>query len=89
LAKKVRQALKRVKANKGSAGVDGMTAVIVMLTQRKIEEAARAVGSSPATLMEWQKLPEFQKAYREARRAAFGQVVARLQQETRRPPRLC
>ena len=28
------------------------------------------------------KLPEFQAAYREARRAAFGQAVARLQQGT-------
>jgi DNA-binding MurR/RpiR family transcriptional regulator len=57
-------------------------AVIAMLTQRNIEEAARAVGISPATLMRWQKLPEFQTAYREARRAAFGQAVARLQQGT-------
>ena len=28
----------------------------------------------------WQKEPEFQKAFREARRAAFGQAIARLQQ---------
>jgi len=28
----------------------------------------------------WQKEPEFQKALREARRAAFGQAIARLQQ---------
>jgi hypothetical protein len=32
--------------------------------------------------MRWQKEPEFQKTYREARRAAFGQAVARLQQGT-------
>src|SRR5260370_41049955 len=57
-------------------------AVAALLTQRNIEEAARAVGISPATLMRWQKLPEFQTAYREARRAAFGQAVARLQQGT-------
>ena len=55
-------------------------AVAAMLTQRNIEEAARATGVSTATLMRWQKLPEFQAAYREARRAAFGQAVARLQQ---------
>jgi hypothetical protein len=29
-----------------------------------------------ARLLCWQKEPEFQKAYREARRAAFGQPVA-------------
>ena len=57
-------------------------AVVAMLTQRNIEEAARSVGISTATLMRWQKLPEFQTAYREARRAAFGQAVARLQQGT-------
>jgi hypothetical protein len=28
------------------------------------------------------KVPEFQKSYREARRAAFGQAIARLQQGT-------
>jgi hypothetical protein len=55
-------------------------AVAAMLTQRNLDEAARVVGISTATLMRWQKLPEFQVAYREARRAAFGQSVARLQQ---------
>jgi DNA-binding MurR/RpiR family transcriptional regulator len=53
-----------------------------MLTQRNIEEAARSVDVSTATLMRWQKLPEFQKAYRDARRAAHNQSVARLQQAT-------
>jgi len=55
-------------------------AVAAMLTQRNIEEAARSVGISTATLMRWQKLPEFQEAFREGRRAAFGQCIARLQQ---------
>ena len=53
-----------------------------MLTLRNVEEAARSVGVSTATLMRWQKEPEFQKAYREARRAAHGQSIARLQQAT-------
>ena len=57
-------------------------AVAALLTQRNQEEAARAVGISVATLLRWQKEPEFQKAYREARRAAFGQAIARLQQGT-------
>jgi hypothetical protein len=57
-------------------------AVAAMLTQRNVDEAARSVGVSAATLMRWQKLPEFQTAYREARRAAYGQTVARLQQGT-------
>ena len=57
-------------------------AVAAMLTQRNVEEAARSVGVSIATLMRWQKEPEYQKAYREARREAFGQSIARLQQGT-------
>jgi hypothetical protein len=55
-------------------------AVAALLTQRNHEEAARAVGVGTATLLRWQKLPEFQKAYRDARRAAFSQSIARLQQ---------
>ena|ERR1700680_2381488 len=57
-------------------------AVAAMLTQRNVEEAARSVGISTATLMRWQKEPEFQHAYRAARRAAHGQSIARLQQGT-------
>ena len=57
-------------------------AIAALLTQRNLEEAARAVGVAPNTLLNWLKLPEFDKAYREARRTAFGQAVARLQQGT-------
>ena len=57
-------------------------AIAALLTQRNIEEAARTAGISTRTLMRWLQLPEFKKAYREARRDAFGQAVARLQQGT-------
>ena len=57
-------------------------AVAALLTQRNIEEAAKATGIAPNTLLKWMKEPEFQAAYREARRAAFGQAIARLQQGT-------
>jgi len=57
-------------------------AVAALLTQRNIEEAAKATGIAPNTLLKWMKEPEFQAAYRGARRAAFGQAVARLQQGT-------
>jgi transposase-like protein len=55
-------------------------AIAALLTQRNVEEAARAVGIGTQTLIRWMKVPEFDKAYREARRAAFGQSIARLQQ---------
>jgi hypothetical protein len=57
-------------------------AIAALLTQRNIDEAAKTVGIAPNTLLKWMKLPQFQTAYREARRAAFGQAVARLQQGT-------
>jgi hypothetical protein len=54
-------------------------AIVALLTNRSIEEAARATGIDPNTLLRWLKLPEFQKPYREAKWAAFGQSIARLQ----------
>jgi hypothetical protein len=57
-------------------------AIAALLTQRNIEEAAKTAGIAPNTLLNWMKVPEFQNSYREARRAAFGQAIARLQQGT-------
>jgi hypothetical protein len=55
-------------------------AIVALLSHPTLEQAARAIGINPNTLPRWQKEPEFEKAYREARRAAFSQAVARLQQ---------
>ena len=55
-------------------------AIAALLTQRGLDDAARAAGIGTQTLIRWMKIPEFDAAYREARRAAFGQSVARLQQ---------
>src|SRR3954447_6708990 len=55
-------------------------AIVALLTCRNTEEAAKSVGVSTKTLLRWQKLPEFEKAFREARAATFRQCVARLQQ---------
>ena len=57
-------------------------AIAALLTHRNVEEAARAIGVGAKTLLRWMKLPEFQVAYREARRDAFGKSIARLQQAT-------
>src|ERR1035437_4450977 len=57
-------------------------AIAALLTQRNIDEAAKATGVAANTLLKWMKDPGFQAAYREARRAAFGQAIARLQQGT-------
>jgi hypothetical protein len=58
----------------------GRGAIAALLTQKNIEEAARSIGIGHATLLRWLKESEFDTAYREARRAAFRQSVARLQQ---------
>jgi len=55
-------------------------AIIALLTNRSLEETARAVNIAPRTLYRWLKEPDFDAAYRQARRAAFGQCTARLQQ---------
>ena len=55
-------------------------AIAALLSQRNIEEAAKTAGISIRTMLRWLKVPEFQTAYREARRAAYSQAVAKLQQ---------
>src|SRR5262249_7914700 len=55
-------------------------AIAALLTQRNLEEAARSIGISANTLLKWMMEPEFDVAYRDARRAAFRQSIARLQQ---------
>jgi transposase-like protein len=55
-------------------------AIAALLSQRNIEEAARVAGIGTRTLLRWLKLPEFQAEYRKARRDAFSQSIARLQQ---------
>jgi hypothetical protein len=54
--------------------------VIAVLTARNLDEAANSIGVSPKTLLRWQKLPEFARAFREAKTATFRQSLARLQQ---------
>jgi hypothetical protein len=55
-------------------------AILALLTQPNAEQAARAANVGLRTLYRWQKEPEFDAAYRAARRAAFSQSIARLQQ---------
>ena len=66
----------------GKFGRKKEEAIAALLTQRNIEEAAKVTGIGANTLLRWLKVPEFQTVYRQARRDAFGQAVARLQQGT-------
>ena len=67
-------------ARKSILGRKQEEAIVALLTQRNVEEAAPAAGIGGRTLLRWLRLPEFEAAYREARRAAFRQSIARLQQ---------
>lgn len=55
-------------------------AIMALLTIQGVDNAARAVGIGPRTLYRWLQEPAFDAAYRKARRDAFGQGTARLQQ---------
>jgi hypothetical protein len=56
------------------------TAIVGLLTQATLEEAAKHAGISTPTLWRWLQEPSFQTEYRKARRQAMGQAAAQLQQ---------
>jgi len=74
--------LRQMRGHGSKFGRKKEEAIAALLTQRNLEEAARSIGVSPNTLLKWQAIPEFQTAYREARRSTFRQAIARLQQGT-------
>jgi hypothetical protein len=53
-------------------------AILALLSNRSVEDAAKACNTPVRTLFRWLKEPKFNAAYREAKRAAFGQGIARL-----------
>jgi hypothetical protein len=55
-------------------------ALIALLTQPTISAAARKAGIGERTLHTWLGEADFATAYRDARRAAVTQAIARLQQ---------
>ena len=57
-------------------------AIAALLSQRSVEEAARAIDVNPNTLLRWLEIPEFKNAYLKARREVVHQAVARVQQAT-------
>ena len=60
---------------------DGLTgpqerAIIALLNEQTVGRAAAAAEVGQRTLYRWMKDPTFSRAYREARRDAFGQAIA-------------
>ncbi len=54
-------------------------AIAVLLSTPSIPEAAKVVGIGEATLWRWLQLPDFQAAYRAARRQVVERAVSELQ----------
>src|SRR3712207_3503436 len=55
-------------------------AVACLLATATIADAAQRAGVGETTIYRWLKEPDFAAAYRDARREAVGQAIARLQQ---------
>ena len=64
--------LRQMRGHGSKFGRKKEEAIAALLTQRNLEDAARSIGVAPNTLLKWQKLPEFETAYLEARKAAFA-----------------
>jgi hypothetical protein len=63
----------------GKLGRNQEEAIVALLSTRSIEDAARACDTPARTLYRWLNDPDFDKAYRAARRKPFGQSTVRLQ----------
>ena len=57
-------------------------AIAALLSNRNVEQAARAVGIGVTTLRRWMRNPQFKAEYLEARREGLVQATARLQQSS-------
>jgi hypothetical protein len=55
------------------------SAVIGLLLEPSFEKAAARAGVSESTLWRWLRLPEFQEAYRSAKRESVSQAIGCLQ----------
>jgi hypothetical protein len=64
----------------GKLGRKKEEAIVALLSQRSVEEAARACDTPARTLYRWMQEPDFDAALRAARRKAYSQSIARLQQ---------
>ena len=66
--------------SEGKFGRKKEEAIVALMSQRSVDDAARSANVNPRTLYRWMREPEFDIAYRAAKRAAYGQSIARLHQ---------
>ena len=67
-----------------TAGPNGQPAkldliILALLEHGTLDKAATALGMSTVTLWRWQRKPEFERQYRQARHDAYSRSLARLQ----------
>jgi len=55
-------------------------AIVALMSQPTIAKAAEVVGISERTVYAWLKREDFSRAYRAARRDAYGQAIGLMQQ---------
>ena len=55
-------------------------AILALVTEPTIADAAKKAGISHATLHRWLQIKDFKDAYREAKREAVSAAISRLQQ---------
>jgi len=55
-------------------------AIVALVTEPTIADAAKKAGISHATLHRWLQIKDFKDAYREAKREAVSAAISRLQQ---------
>lgn len=56
-----------------------LKAILALLTERTMQDAAKKSGVSETTLWRWMQEPEFQSAYRQARRSVVEKAIGELQ----------
>ncbi len=66
---------KTVESN-GHLTVKQEGAIVALLNEQSVARAATAARVGERTLYRWLREPEFSRAYRQARRDAFGQAIA-------------
>lgn len=55
-------------------------AILALLTEKTLKDAAKSAGISEATLWRWMQQPEFDEKYKDAKRQSITQATARLRQ---------
>lgn len=71
-----------MKENQSNLSTKQEKAILALLTEPTIRQAAEVSGVGETTLYRWMQEKEFNQAFKDARKQAFSQTISRLQQAT-------